>query len=62
MQKVFYKIKFKDFSGNDIERIHTDINEAKKDYNTMNEMFGVSDVRFFIINENEEELLKDQIP
>lgn len=62
MQNVFYKIKFKDFNGQNNERIHTDINDVKKDYNTMKQTSGISNLKMFIINETEEELLFDQLP
>lgn len=62
MQNVFYKIKCKDFIGNNIEKIHTNINEIKKDFNTLNETSGISDIKIFIVNEIEEELSIDQLP
>lgn len=62
MQNVFYKIKFKDFSGHDIERTHDDINNAKTDYNTMLQTSGISNVKLFIVNETEEELSIEQLP
>lgn len=62
MRKVFYKIKCNDFNGNEVERIHMDINEAKKDYNVLKETSGISNVVLLLINETEEELTFDQLP
>lgn len=62
MQNVFYKIKYKDFSGNDCESIHNHIEGTKKFANTLNNMSGISDVKIFIVNENEEEISFDQLP
>ena len=61
MRNTFYKIKFKDFKGQDIERTHINISDMKKDYNTLLQTSGISNVKIFIVNEIEEELMHNQI-
>lgn len=62
MQNVFYKIKYKDFKGTELESIHTHITGARKYVNTLNNTSGISDVKLFIVYETEEELSFDQLP
>ena len=61
MQKVFYKIKYKNFNGQDSESIHTSIDGTKNFANTLNNTTGISDVRIYIVNETEEELSFNQL-
>lgn len=61
MQIVFYRIKY---MNNDVIKCYdTDnINEAIKFYNMISNSPGISNIKFFIVNNVEEELTKDQLP
>ena len=62
MQNVFYKISYKDSNKNQLFHSIENIKEAIKVYNNLNQTSGISDVKFFIVNNIEEELTKEQLP
>lgn len=62
MQNIYYKVSYKDSNKKNLIYSSEDINEATKFYNTVEQMSGISDVKFFVVNNVEEELTKEQLP
>lgn len=62
MQNIYYKVSYKDSDKKNLIYSSEDINEATKFYNTVEQMSGISDVKFFVVNNVEEELTKEQLP
>lgn len=62
MQNVFYKVKYKDCHNTLKNYTSDDINEATKFYNTISKTNGVNDIKFYVVNNVEEELTKEQLP
>ena len=62
MPNIFYKITYTDYHHTSKYYTTYDLIEATKFYNTMNQTSGVFNVKFFIVNNVEEELTKEQLP
>lgn len=62
MQNIYYKVSYKDSDKKKLIYSSEDINEATKFYNTIEQTTGISDVKFFVVNNVEEELTKEQLP
>lgn len=59
--QVFYKVKYEN-NGIKYEKEFNDLTIVKKVYNELSNSANYTNVKLFIVNEVEEELLADQIP
>ena len=62
MQNVYYKVKYKNYNGKELESTHSNIEGMKAFINILNTTTDIFDIRMYIINETEEELTFDQLP